>query len=239
MSVIDRLSDALAGAHRSGELLALDAELDALPIDDAPAVQMAVMERLGETAPASKVAINKEGRAVIAPMFGSRFVESGATLPRQGATGIEVEIALRLGRDLTAEGDLLAAIDAYYLGIELIGPRLKNHREAGLGAFLADNLINDSYVINRSTPWPHGASIDFPVSVEIDGEVVHDAPAANPFGTVLAALDAYRKAPFDRHGALKAGHIITTGTLCGLIPLPDAKTITARMGGIEVGATLA
>jgi 2-keto-4-pentenoate hydratase len=228
LSTIDRLADALAAAHRSGTLLALDAELDALPIEDGPAVQMAVMQRLGETAPASKVAINPEGHPVMAPMFGSRVVKSGATLPRGDAIGIEVEIALRLGADITPGMDVRTAIDAYFVGIELIGTRLQNRREAGLGALLGDNLINSAYVVGAE--WPHGSNIEFPVVITIDGQTAYDAPAVNPFGTVFAALEAYAREPFDRHGALKAGHLITTGTLCGMVPIPGPCSISARLG---------
>lgn len=239
MNTVERLADVLAGAHRTNSLVTLDAELDALPVDQAPAVQLAVMQRLGEVAPASKVAINREGRAVIAPMFGSRFVESGSALPMAGATGLEVEIAVRLGRDLAPGMDLLSAIDGFFVGVELIGPRLANHRQAGLGAFLADNLVSNGYAINRSVPWSHGPDIGFSVVVEVDGRKVHDAPALNPFGGVLVALGAYLQAPFDCHGALRAGHMITTGTLCGVIPISGPCEIHARIGeGPTVNVTM-
>lgn len=245
MTQIQRLADALAAAHRSGELIDLDPDLKALPVDDAPAVQVAVMQLLGETAAGSKVAINKEGRAVVAPLLGSRFVESGASLPLGGATGLEVEIALRLRRDLTPElardeSALLSAIDAFYVGVELIGSRLRNHREAGLGTALADNLVGNGYAINSVEIYPGGADISKAmVTVEIDGTEVHQAPALNPFGSVLAALAAYARAPFDAYGALRAGHIITTGTLCGVIPISGPCSISARVNaGPHVSLTL-
>lgn len=239
MTIIERLTDKLAEAHRTNSLVTLDAELDALAVDDAPAVQVAVMQRLGESAPASKVAITAEGRAVIAPMFGSRFVDSGSALPAAGATGLEVEIAVRLGRDLAPGVNVLSAIDGFFVGVELIGPRLANHRKAGLGALLADNLVGNGYVINRTTPWLHGPDIGFRVVVEVDGRKMHDAPAVNPFGGVLVALETYLQAPFDCHGALRAGHVFTTGTLCGVIPVSSPCRIDARIGeGPAVKVTL-
>lgn len=237
MTIVERFADVLATAHRTGRPARLDAELDALPVDDAPAVQIGLMQLLGETAPASKVAINKAGRAVAAPMFGSRFVESGATLALAGAIGIEVEVAVRLGRDLTpelaaqGESGLLSAIDSFLVGIELIGPHIANHREAGLGALLADNLISGGYVLNAEQPWRRGSDIaDAIVTAAIDGAEIYRAPAANPFGGVLVALDAYARAPFDRHGVCRAGHIITTGTLCGLIPVAGPCHVLAGLG---------
>jgi len=237
MTVVDRLADALAQAHRSSARIQLDAELDALPVDDAPAVQAAVMQRLGETAPGSKVAITKTGRAVVAPLIASRFVLSGATLPLHGTIGLEVEIAVLLRRDLTpdlaAEGPtaLLTAIDAFYVGIELIGSRIFNHRDAGPGVLLADNLISNGYATNLAQPYPHGTDIsDAIVTVQIDGMEVHRAPAVNPFGGVLVALEAYARSPFDTYNALRAGQIVTTGTLCGVIAVSGPCEIWAAIG---------
>jgi len=245
MTTIERFADLLAAAHRSGIPVSLDAELAGLPVDDGPGVQLAVMSRLGETAPASKVAINKAGRPVAAPIFGARVVPSGATLSLAGTIGFEVEIALRLGRDLTpelaarGEAGLLSAIDAFFVGIELIGTRLADRHAAGLGALLADNLIGNGYVLNSETPWTRGSDIaDAIVSATVDGSEVHRAPASNPFGGVLVALQAYAQAPFDGHGACRAGHIITTGTLCGLIPVGGPCRIVAGLDANRVEVTL-
>lgn len=238
MTTIDRFADTLAQAHRGGELIALDEELNALSVDDAPSVQLGVMQRLGETAPAGKVAINKTGRAVAAPMFGSRFIRSGAALPVAGAIGLEVEVAVRLGRDLTpelaahGENGVLSAIDAFLVGIELIGPRVADRAQAGLGALLADNLIGNGYALNDQDPWSRGSDIEGAiVDVAIDGTPVYSAVAANPFGGVMVALEAYARAPFDGFGICRAGQIITTGTLCGLVAVSGPCRISATLDG--------
>ena len=245
MTIIERFAEVLANAHRTGQPATLDAELDGLAVDDAPAVQLAVMRQLGETALASKVAINKTGRAVAAPMLGSRFVTSGGTLPAAGLIGFEVEIAVRLGRDLTpelaarGESGLMSAIDAFFVGIECIGPHIANHREAGLGALLADNLVSGGYVLNTESPWRGGSDIaGAVVTAHVDGIQVHSAAASNPFGGVLVALHAYAQAPFDGHGVCSAGHIITTGTLCGLIPVTGPCRIVAGIDATQVEVTL-
>jgi 2-keto-4-pentenoate hydratase len=238
MSVVERFAAAIENARKGGAPLVLDGALDAISVADAARVQQLVLERLGDTVAASKVAINKRDVAVIAPIAARSFVESGASLPAAGVYGIEVEIALRLGRDLDATGEVADAVDAYYFGIELLGTRLQDRVSASVEAQLADNLLNQGYAINTATPWPHGSSIDFELTVEVDGVERYRAPAKNPFGTVLAALDAYRRAPIDLYGALRKGSIITTGTLCGVVPVTGPARVVARMGGAEVSVDL-
>lgn len=238
MSTIERFAGELVRAHETGGMLQLDPELDAISVEDGAAVQEAMTARLGATVAVSKIAINKTGRAVAAPMYGSLFTESGGTLPARGVIGLEVEIAIRLGRDVTpelaadGEAGLLSAIDQFLVGIELIGSRLENFRQWGVGAGLADNLFSAGYVLNRDEPWQRGTSyIDAMIEVEIDGRPAYSALATHPFGGVLVALEQYAKAPFDRHGCCKAGSIITTGTLCGLVPTTGPCAIVTRLGG--------
>jgi 2-keto-4-pentenoate hydratase len=241
MTAVERMTHELVRAHRTGNKLVLDSELNALTIAEAASVQVAVLSELGETVPASKVALNKLGQAVAAPLLGSRYVSSGASLPIGVTTGLEVEIAVRLSRDLTPElaarGEVgvLSAIGGFYVGIELIGSRIERHREAGPGPLLADNLVSAGYVLNESDPWQRGTdTVGAVVAVVIDGIPIHSGPANHPFGGLLVALQRYALDPTDLYGSCRAGHIITTGTLCGVIPVTKSCSISASVGGTHV-----
>jgi 2-keto-4-pentenoate hydratase len=48
---------------------------------------------------------------------------------------------------------------------------------------------------------------------------------------VLQPILAQARAPHDGFGGLKAGMIVTTGTLCGVVPVPGPSMITARLAG--------
>lgn len=237
-------ADALLAARRSGVRLDVPAGMAALTLDDAFAIQDRVREALGEAAPLAKVELSRDGtEPVLAPIFASAVVANGgtATIPACGLVGLEIEIALRLGRDLplaTADpAQIVAAIDACFVGIELIGPRIADHRRAPYASYLADNLGNAGYVIDTGHAWPHGPQVDGkPITIRIDGQTIVSATALHPLGvtTVLARL-----AGAARAGSLKRGCIVTTGKLCPLVPLQGPARIEAQLAERSLAFTLA
>ncbi len=232
------LADALLMARKTGVLLDLTT-FSSVARDEAMAVQVAVMQQLGDTAPASKVALATDETAIAAPLFSTVVATSGANLvrPPTGFSGLEVEIAIRLRKDLTPEmgaqgpGALLENIEAAFVGIELLGSRLIDPKLHDPNFFLADNLGNAAYVLHAKHPWTAGMDVQgLPLEVKLDGELVYSAPARHPFGGVLVALERYAAAPNDLYGCCKAGHLITTGTLCGVVPLGQASSVAVNFG---------
>lgn len=208
--------------------------LAGLDLETALAVQQAVTRRLGESVPVSKVGVLADGTAIAAPIHGALSVASGGRLaiPARGLVGIEVEVAVRLRTDVPADGDVAAAIEGYLCGIEVIGTRLDDRRAAGPWGTLADNLITAGYAAG-SAPWTAGPDVDgIDIEVFIDGARVHAGKATHPFGGVLAPIAACARAPGGRYGwLLRAGTIVTTGTLCAVVPVSGPCTITARLAG--------
>ena len=67
------------------------------------------------------------------------------------------------------------------------------------------------------------------ITLEFAGKQIYSAPAKHGFGTVLASLVAYAD---NQHPAypLRAGTIVTTGSMCGLVPTTGTGHVVARLG---------
>lgn len=205
---------------------------------EALAAQGAVMEKLGETAGGFKVMINPEGKGTAAPMFASRVVKSGETLsvPAAGVIGLEVEVALVLGKDVTREmaeagpEAVLEAVDHFVFGIEICATRFDDHKKATPEAQLADNLSGSGYIVGTE-PFTAGPDIDgAPLTVTADGQEIYNKPAKHPFGGALAPVIACALSGEDNSAMLKAGSLITTGSLCGAVAFSAPAEIVARIG---------
>lgn len=206
-------------------------------------VQADVLAALGETPALLKTAIQPDGTGIAAPIFASRFGRSGDfQLSRATVTGLEVEVGLVLGADVSAEtakdeAAIIEAIDHYFVGIEVCGTRYRDRTAASVQGGLADNMSSYGYVINPAEREP-GADIDsFDVQLSLDSVQLHSGPAKHSFGTVLNSFIAYAKNQVPAY-PLKAGTIITTGSLCGLVPAPGTGRVVATLGSHTVEFTL-
>ena len=200
-------------------------------------VQHGVMVALGEKPGMYKTAVAPDGTGAIAPIYASRVGQSGSfKLPVASTVGLEVEVGVVLAKDVpngTDDLDLVEAISHYFVGLEVCGTRYADRSKAGYDGGLADSMAAYGYVINPTAREP-GADLDnFDVTVEFNGQQVYSAPAKHGFGTVLASLVAYAKAQRPEY-PLKAGTIITTGSLCGLVPTSGTGHAVAVLGNHRV-----
>jgi 2-keto-4-pentenoate hydratase len=231
-ALVTKLVDAY---RKPGTLIPTDG-FEALTAQEAMAVQAGVLNALDETTPVSKVGKDGNGRGIVAPILGSRVVKGGETLslPLAGFAGIEVEVAVRLKADITPEiakaGDdaIAQCVEAYVLGIELVGSRFADRTKAGAYGPLADNMTGAGYAVGEA--WPSAEIEGTPIVIDLDGVVIFSGPAKHPFGGVYPAIRNYAQDQFDLFGALKAGMVVTTGTLCGLLPISGPGTLTAKVG---------
>ncbi len=234
----------LVAAHRASQST-VDATLFS-DIDRAAAyrIQAGVLAALGETAGLIKTAVQPDGTGIAAPIFASRFGRSGGfQLSRATVTGLEVEVGLVLGADLSAEtanaddAAIIEAIDHYFVGIEVCGTRYRDRLAASVQGGLADNMSSYGYVIDPAAR-ESGADIDaFDVQLSLDGVQLHSGSAKHSFGTVLNSFIAYAKNQVPAY-PLKAGTIVTTGSLCGLVPVPGPGHVKATLGSHTVELTL-
>jgi 2-keto-4-pentenoate hydratase len=227
------LIDRLAAAQRNG-VHDVDAQLlEAIDRDAAYRIEAGVMHAVGETAGMYKTAVHPDGVGVAAPIFASRVgAAPGYRLPVANVTGLEVEVGLVLSKDVASGADVRDAIDHYFLGVEICGTRYIDRTKAGTFAGLADSMSALGYAIGPRRDL--GDNIDgFTVELEFAGKPIYSAPAKHGFGTVLASLVAYADSQYPAF-PLKAGTIITTGSMCGLVPTSGTGHVVARFGELSV-----
>jgi 2-keto-4-pentenoate hydratase len=227
----------LVDAQRSGTRPVDATAYSTLDRETAYTIQHGVMVALGEKPGMYKTAVAPDGLGVVAPIFASRVGQSGALkLPLANIIGLEVEVGVVLAKDVpndTGDIDLVEAIDHYFVGMEVCGSRFVDRSLAGFNGGLADSTSAYGYVINPVEREP-GADLDnFDVTLEFGGKQICSAPAKHGFGSVLASLVAYAKAQRPEY-PLKAGMIITTGSLCGLVPTSGTGHAVATLGSHKV-----
>lgn len=192
----------------------------------------------GTVADAWKVARSPEGVAIVARLHPLIEKSSGATLPWRTDTLLEIEIAVRLGKDLPVRpqpyqrADLLDAIDSVYLGAELVRTALLEAGKVSFPLYLVDRLGNDGYVLGP--PLGHeflDASSTPALSIRTGSGSIFDAPAKHATGDVLTWLLDYTNLADRPENVLKTGTLVTTGTLCGAIPLKEGGSFEIDMAG--------
>jgi 2-keto-4-pentenoate hydratase len=195
-------------------------------------VQTGVLAALHQTAGMLKTAIHSDGVVVVAPIYATSVAEvPGFHLPVANVVGVEVEVGVVLRKALTGSVDetqVRSAIDHYFVGVEICGSRYRDRKLAGLNGGLADNMSSLGYAIGSRREAQD--QIDgLTVRVQFAGHELHSAPARHGFGTVLASLIAYAN---NRHPSypLAAGTIITTGSMCGLVPTSGPGHVVASLG---------
>ncbi|QKJ94321.1 2-keto-4-pentenoate hydratase [Agrobacterium pusense] len=248
MTLIEELARHFAEAVHEGARIPL-AELEAeslVPgtLSEAMAVQRAFAEHWAKPVAGWKLAIRPDGEAVGAPIFNCFRVDDAnlASFPEDGTEGVEVEICFTLSADIPAStagrmtrADLMGFIDKVHLGAELLRYRLVDKNQVPFPLFLADRLANHGFVI--------GPELDEGI-VEVftgngenllqltvtEGTVsLFDAKVKHPNGDPLAPLVAFANSAFNTGDMLKAGNVVTTGSLCGAIPTGLAGDTRVRL----------
>lgn len=227
------LTRRLSDAQRDGSHT-IDATTFALDRAAAYRVLHETRSALGEATGMLKTAIHPDGVGVAAPIYASRVGHSGRfALPTDRVAGLEVEVGLVLAHAIPNdpamdEATVAAAVDHYFTGIEIIGTRYADRTKADPAVALADNMSAFGYVIGPR--FTRGTDVEgLTVTLELAGKPIHAGPARHAFGTVLASLVAYARAQ-QPHMPLAAGTVVTTGSLCGLVPTSGTGHAVARLG---------
>lgn len=225
----------LVDARRSGS------RPEALPdgahpgsLEDAHAVQEAVIEALGERIAGWKVAITPDG-VMRGAVLGSRVLQSGARLPSRGLPllGIEAEIAFLFERSLpprAAEYGARELADAAValVGIEIVGTRFRDYDRAPPLDRTADCMSNEAFVLGTRRPdWRERRLAELEASLSVNDAVVMRQTGGHvtkdPLIPAIALVNALR----HRTG-VAAGQFITTGTFTGLYRATPGDRIHVR-----------
>ncbi|MNT40929.1 hypothetical protein D3C72_1772730 [compost metagenome] len=169
-----------------------------------------------------------------------------ASFPEDGTEGVEVEICFTLSADIPAAAagpltrdDLIGYIDKVHLGAELLRYRLVEKNQVPFPLFLADRLANHGFVIGPEVDKDivdvfAGNGENLPRLTVTEGSAqLFDATVKHPNADPLAPLVAFANAAFNKGDMLKAGNVVTTGSLCGAIPstLAGETQITLKSVG--------
>ncbi|HEX4885283.1 MAG TPA: fumarylacetoacetate hydrolase family protein [Casimicrobiaceae bacterium] len=231
------LAARLVAARRSAPIASLDEAL--VPKDHAAAmaVQAEVARELGETVRGWKVGVGGDGVPFAAPLYASALVASPATLMIRDYVLIEMEIAVRLARDLPpgehSRSAILDALDGVMAGIEVIRGRAGEPPATPFLAFLADNGANLAYVTGAQAPTFRGLDLtSLRCRLAIGGSVAHEAVGGHPQGDPIEPIRRYLAHANDRLGGLRAGHVVTTGSLNKPVRVDAAAPVEVTIEGL-------
>jgi 2-keto-4-pentenoate hydratase len=206
------------------------------------AIQAAVASGIGASVAGWKVGYTQDATPVAAPLYGDATHPAGARLRLgpSGVSGIEVEIALRLRRDLPprpdapyGRDDILDASEAVLAGVEIVEGRFPREPRPPFLALLADNISNHAYVRGNDVKVAGGLDLaKLRVRLAIDGEAVHEGVGGHASGDPLIPVIDYANRPCDLLGGMKAGQIVTTGTLSGCPLIEGECRIEASIEGL-------
>lgn len=153
--------------------------------------------------------------------------------------GIEIEVAFRLARDVTAADlaargtqDAAAFIDAMAVTIELVDFRWQGAEHAPAMLRLADLQSNGALVVGAWTPirdvdWSAQTAV-----LRIDGREAGRYQAAHPCGDPRWMTPQWLQHAVLRQGSLAAGSVLTTGSWCGMVWLDGPAVVEAVFDGI-------
>jgi 2-keto-4-pentenoate hydratase len=206
------------------------------------AVQDATIAGLGPLAGWKVGAKGPTQQPACAPLPTPGVLDSGAALrgPPWRLRGIEVEVAVRLGKDLiptASEPDtetLRGAIDAVLPVIEVVETRLADWRDSPPLAQLADLQSHGALVIGQAAQMNPG-DLDLrnlEAYLAFDGQPVASTRGANPAGDLWRLLGWLAWHCAQRGQPLRAGQIITTGSCTGMLFASEGARVQAQLAGI-------
>lgn len=237
----------LANAQRLGSKPLVDLEaLDGIDHETGYRIALAQQELLGEEPALYKTVLRNDGLPAIAsPIWKSRvgYSKDNYIFPAHfNVIGVEFEVGVKLARDILPtenlnDDSIREAIEYYFLGIEIVGTRLKIYDETKRtptpAQLLADHNKGLGYVIGSKCTRATDI-VGLPVTFEINGKEIHRKLAAPGGSTILESLVAYAKVQ-QPHLPLRAGTFITPGALSGLVRIPERTKghIVGRLGDEE------
>ncbi|MEZ5863591.1 MAG: fumarylacetoacetate hydrolase family protein [Geminicoccaceae bacterium] len=201
--------------------------------------------KIGATAEGMRKLLNVPG-PIAGDVFASTVHEKRATLRLADYVrpGLETEIAVRIGRDLTpdeapwSKERIAAAVAAVLPAIEIVDNRYTDFAKAGAGTIIADNAFNAGSILGPETTDWQGLPLDrLTARTLIDGREVGTGLSDELLGHPLNALVwlADRYAGLGR--TLQAGRFVSLGTITPVqwITRPLRGAHRGRgLGGVEV-----
>jgi len=233
--------------RRDGGVLPRSETQDIATRDEAYAIQAAAVIASGLTPLGWKVAATSEaaqqllnmGGPSLGPVFAEHLLDSPATVvarPDQ-STGTECEFAFVMGQDLDADADVdlqtvTDAIDHALVAVEVVGCRFEGGI-ADAGALLCISDFSFGAGLVRGPVVADWRTVDFAAATAraiLNGTEVAAGTGAAVLGDPLEALH-WAAGEAARIGSpLRAGDIVTTGTMTGATPVKPGDHFTGDFG---------
>jgi len=152
--------------------------------------------------------------------------------------GVECEIAVRMGADLTAAdaGDrakVLAAIDTIHAAIEIVDDRYADWRSLDTPTLIADDFFSAGAVLGPAVAPETMADLgEVSGETNLNGAIVGSGKGSDVMGHPAAALAWLATRLNETGGRLKAGHLVLTGSLVETRWLAAGDTATVSIAGL-------
>jgi 2-keto-4-pentenoate hydratase len=225
-------------AARNGALVA---SALVLPPDRtaAIAVQDATVAALGATRGWKVGAKGAAAEPGGAPLPAAGLLASGAVVDGPGSVlrGVELEVAVRLGRDVEPGAEreqLVAAIECVLPAIEVVETRLADWRGSDPLAQMADLQSHGALVLGAPSAFDP-AALDLrtvEAYLAFDGQPVASCRGANPAGDIWRLLTWLATHAAQRGRPLRAGDVVTTGSCTGMLFADAGMRVVGDLKGI-------
>jgi 2-keto-4-pentenoate hydratase len=153
--------------------------------------------------------------------------------------GLECEIAVRLGADLPARAgghtraSVLPAVAAIMTSIELVEWRFVDFKQAGVPSLVADDFFSCGCVLGPEQP-PEVLAGDADIAgrFTVDGTVASAGSARDILGHPLNSLAWLADHRAARSTPLRAGDLITLGSIAAALRLDRPGLVEASFDGL-------
>jgi 2-keto-4-pentenoate hydratase len=215
-------------------------------MDDAYAIQAILLASLGPVAAWKVGAGGPDSWPACAAIAAPTLFESGARLPAEmfHLVGIEAELAFRMAADLPprdkpySRDEVLAAVGSVHPAIEVSDTRFHAWGSQDRPSHIADQLNHGALVIGLGVEdWRQIDVTSQRTILTIDGHPFADVAGGNPAGDPVRLLHWLANHGARAFGGLRAGAVVTTGSVTG-VKFADApvraQAVLPGIGTVDV-----
>jgi 2-keto-4-pentenoate hydratase/2-oxohepta-3-ene-1,7-dioic acid hydratase in catechol pathway len=153
--------------------------------------------------------------------------------------GIEAEIALRLGREVSPElamsldlAEAAGLIDSMCVSIEIVDSRWEDGLNAPAFAKLADQQLHGALVLGTWVPFVSRDWAAQVARVQVGAQAPVECQGTHSLADPAFLLPAWLRHATRQGHSLPAGTVVTTGTWVGVLHAAAGDLVTAEFPGI-------
>jgi 2-keto-4-pentenoate hydratase len=184
-----------------------------------------------------------------APLFGNTVFEGVARLEaaRFNRIGVEAELGYRFGRDLPpretpyTREEVLEAVATMHPMIEIADTRFQDFKTTDALSHFCDQGTHGALVIGPpQADWRGLDPVTQRFVLTLDGAVAMEREGGNSAVDPVRLLVWLANTGARRWGGLKAGHVVTSGAVTGMVPRDPGVKIHVGFPGLgEIGLEVA